>query len=86
MHHSFVASIACTGACAETTLFLLSTELKIALKVSLMIHLTNQCLSVVQSEKCFICGFPEIVVSSMVKQTILHANCFSGVSLTFKVV
>ena len=33
-----------------TTLFLLSTELNIALKVSLMIHLTNQCLSVVQSE------------------------------------
>ena len=50
MHHSFVASIACTGACAETTLFLLSTELNIPLKVSLMIHLTNQCFSVVQSE------------------------------------
>ena len=69
-----------------TTLFLLSTELNIALKVSLMIHLTNQCSSVVRSEKCFICGFPEIVVSSMVNQNILHANCFSGVSLTFKVV
>ena len=30
--------------------------------------------------------FPEIEISSMVKQTSLHANCFSGVSLTFKVV
>ena len=38
------------GACAETTLFLLTTELNIVLKVSLMIHLTNQCSSVVQSE------------------------------------
>ena len=50
-----------------------------------MSSLANQCLSV-QSEKCFICGFPEIVVSSMVNQNILHANCFSRVSLTFKVV
>ena len=30
--------------------------------------------------------FPEIEISSMVKQTSLHSNCFSGVSLTFKVV
>ena len=30
--------------------------------------------------------FPEIEISSMVKQTSLHANCFSGVSFTFKVV
>ena len=31
--------------------------------------------------------FPEnIEISIMVKQTSLHANCFSGVSLTFKVV
>ena len=50
VHHSFVASIASTGARTETTLFLLSTNLNIALKVSLMIHLTNQCSSVVQSE------------------------------------
>ena len=30
--------------------------------------------------------FPEIEISSMVKQASLHANCFSEVSLTFKVV
>ena len=28
--------------------------------------------------------FPEIEISSMVKQTSLHANCFSGVSLTLR--
>ena len=50
-----------------------------------MSSFANQCLSV-QSEKCFIRGFPEIVVSSMVNQNILHANCFSGVNLTFNVV
>ena len=38
------------------------------------------------SKYCFICCFPEIVVSSMVNQNSLHANCFYGVSLTFKVV
>ena len=56
-----------------------------ALKAFSMSSFANQCLSV-QSEKCFICGFPETVVSSMVNQNILHGNCFSGVSLTFKVV